>query len=122
MATAETDAPPRDPEAYRPGIHFGARFHDRYEDDRPPRHLDGEIVSGCIQDGTLVDRDDDPNVVWFEQEFGGVRYRLVANVSKRRVLTAYPVALNWTTAKDSGRWTPTQLEDIEEFIATDPRQ
>jgi hypothetical protein len=111
---------PRDPSAYRPGIHFTARFHDRYEDDRPPRHLDEEIVRTCIEEGAA--RSGDGNAVWLRDTFGGVDYRIVVNPDTKQLVTGYPVAIDREEAWLSGRWTTPQLNDIEEFIATDPRQ
>ncbi|MDS0280277.1 hypothetical protein NDI85_21060 [Halomicroarcula sp. S1AR25-4] len=117
MATA--DNPPREPSAYRPTFHFTQRFHDRYEDDRPPRHLDDEIVATCITDGAVTKAD--PGTVWFRATFGGVTYRLVVDVDVGEVVTGYPISINTEAARDSGRWTSEQIEDIREFIATDPR-
>jgi hypothetical protein len=116
-----TDDLPRDPSAWRPSIHFGARFDDRYEDRRPPRHLDGEIVAGCIERGDVVEGDPDPDVVWLEETFGGVRYRLVVNRADGEVITGYPVHVDETVAADAPRWTPDELADLREFITTDPR-
>jgi len=110
---------PREPSAYRPGIHFGERFHDRYEDDRPPRHLDGGIVSGCIERGTPTERA--PGIYWLRETFGGVTYRLVVNTDDGEVITGYPIAINTDVAQESGRWSSQQIEDIREFIVTDPR-
>lgn len=111
---------PRDPSAYRPSTHFPIRFHDRYEDDRPPRHLDGEIVDGCIERGETQRHSND--IVWFRETFGGASYRLVVDVGDREVITGYPVSINTDHARRSGRWTSKQIEDIREFIATDPRR
>lgn len=115
----DLDQLPRETGAYRPGIHFGTRFRDRYEDDRPPRHLDGEIIRGCIEDGDV--READPGTVWFRETFGGATYRLVVDAGDREVVTGYPIAINTEAARRSGRWTSEQIEDIRRFIATDPR-
>jgi len=112
------DTVPRDPNAYRPGRHFVERFRDRYENDRPPRHLDGEVVRRCIEDGEVTRHD---GAVRFETTVGGVRYRLVVNAADRKVVTGYPLAIDETAARDSGRWSASQLADLREFIATDPR-
>lgn len=115
-----TDAPlPREPSAYRPSIHFPERFHDRYEDDRPPRHLDDEIVRGCIERGNV--KHTDPGTVWFRETFGGVTYRLVIDIDDREVITGYPISINTEVAQASGRWSPSQINDIRTFIVTDPR-
>lgn len=119
MATA--DDYPREPSAYRPSLHFPERFHDRYEDDRPPRHLDAEIVDGCIADGEVNHEPPSSTIIWFRETFGGVTYRLVIDVDEREVVTGYPISISIEAARDSGRWTSTQIEDIREFIATDPR-
>jgi len=110
---------PRESSAYRPSTHFPIRFHDRYEDERPPRHLDDEIVRGCIEDGAA--READPGTVWFRETFGGATYRLVIDIEMREVVTGYPISINTEAAQRSGRWTSQQIEDIREFIATDPR-
>jgi hypothetical protein len=109
---------PRDPEAYRPSLHFPERFHDRYEDDRPPRHLDDEIVDTCITEGDL--RRPEPDIALFRHDFGGVDYRLVATLDDNEVVTGYPVEIDTKAAEQSGRWTPDQIDDIEMFIRTNP--
>ena len=111
---------PREPSAFRPSLHFPERFHDCYEDDRPPRHLDDEIVRGCIENGEVTDAD--PDIYWYRETFDGVTYRLVVNDSKREVITGYPISINTEVAESSGRWTPEQIEDVRRFIKTDPRQ
>ena len=118
MATSNSNVP-REPSAYRPSIHFPERFHDRYEDERPPRHLDDEIVRGCIEDGEMR-RPAGSSVVLFRERFGGVDYRLVASLAKQEVVTGYPVEIHTDEARESGRWTKQQIEDIRRFIATDP--
>lgn len=122
MATAHqvTADLPRDPSAYRPSVHFGERFHDRYEDDRPPRHLDGDIVSGCIEHGDVTIPAEE-RYVHFRETFGGVTYRLVVEREEQAVVTGYPIGINTEAAAASGRWTSEQIDDIHEFIATDPR-
>jgi hypothetical protein len=110
---------PRDPGAYRPSLHFPERFHDRYEDDRPPRHLDDEIVRTCIEDGEVTQPAAD--TLLYRHEFGGVDYRLVVNPQKEEVVTGYPVEIDTDVAEASGRWSPDQIDDIQEFIRTDPR-
>ncbi|MDS0284719.1 hypothetical protein [Haloarcula onubensis] len=116
---ATSTSPPREPSAYRPTNHFGERFNDRYDDDRPPRHLDGDIVSGCIEDGAATSQGG--GTVWFRETFAGATYRLVVNVDEGTVLTGYPISINTVAARNSGRWTSDQIEDIRKFIATDPR-
>lgn len=115
MATSDV---PREPSAFRPSLHFPERFHDRYEDDRPPRHLDDEIVRECIERGEVRQPADD--VALFRRTFGGVDYRLVVDLGDSEVVTGYPVEIDQAAAEDSSRWTPDQVEDIVEFIATDP--
>jgi len=120
MATAtSTDIVPREPSAYTPSMHFSERFHDRYEDDRPPRHLDDEIVRGCIERGDA--RKINAEKWWLEETFGGVTYRLVVTVPDMDVITGYPIQCDRDVAWASGRWSSQQLDDIEAFIATDPR-
>lgn len=118
MSTQAGDVP-RDPSAFRPSLHFPERFHDRYEDDRPPRHLDDEIVADCIKHGEV--RPGPGGVVWLRKTFDAVTYRLVVDIESREVVTGYPIGINTDAAKRSGRWTSEQVEDIREFIATDPR-
>jgi len=114
---ATTNDLPREPSAWMPSLHFPERFHDRYEDN-----LDGEIVEGCIRDGTINDECRSSQIVWFRETFGGVTYRLVLDTRKREVVTGYPISINTEVAEASGRWSPSQIEDIREFIATDPRE
>ena len=118
MATA-SDGVPRDPSEYRPSVHFPERFHDRYEDDYPPRHLDDEIVRGCIERGEVSAADNSP-YRRFRETFGGVVYRLVINIDQRKVVTGYPVGINVKQARESGRWSRQQIEDIRQFIEIDP--
>ncbi|MDF9748386.1 hypothetical protein [Natrinema salsiterrestre] len=117
--STDAQSPPREPSAYRPSLHFPERFNDRYEDDRPPRHLDDEIVRRCIEAGSVTEAD--PGTVWLRETFGGVTYRLVVDVGDREVITGYPISINTTAARRSGRWSTQQIADIREFIATDPR-
>ena len=109
------DSVPRDPASYRPGIHFGERFHDKYDEHN--RHLDGEIVSGCIEHG--ASKKVNADVFHLRETFGGVTYRLVVNVAKGEVITGYPISINTHTARDSGRWTRQQIEDILAFLRDD---
>jgi len=111
------DVLPRDPSAYRPSTHFGQRFRDRY-DDRD-RHLDGEIVDGCIEHGDA--KKVNAGIYHLRETFGGATYRLVVDVDDREVVTGYPVSINTEHARRSGRWTSQEIEDIREFIASDPR-
>ena len=108
------DSLPRDPAAYRPGIHFGERFKDNY--DEYNRHLDGEIIDGCIIHGTASRRDAD--IYHLRETFGGVTYRLVVDVAKHRVVTGYPISINTEVARGSGRWSSNQIDDICAFIAS----
>ena len=117
--STDVQALPREPSAYRPSLHFPERFRDRYEDDRPPRHLDDEIVRGCIEVGSVTEAD--PGIAWFRETFGGVTYRLVVDTDDREVITGYPISINTEAAQRSGRWSTTQIADIREFIASDPR-
>lgn len=116
--STDAQSPPREPSAYRPSTHFPERFHDRYS-DRPPRHLDDEIVRRCIEDGTAqkVNRD----VYHLRETVGGVTYCLVVDVGNHEVITGYPASIDTDAARKSGRWSSRQLEEIRRFIATDPR-
>ena len=117
-ADAGDDTVPRDPTTYRPAIHFGERFYDKY--DSRKRHLDGDIVEGCIRRGepTKVGRDE----YHVRETFGGVTFRLVVDVDDREVITGYPISVNTDAAQESGRWSSRQIDEIREFIANDPRQ
>jgi len=119
MSTDVQSPFPREPSAFRPSLHFPERFNDRYEDDRPPRHLDDEIVRGCIEDGSpkKVNR----GIYHLHETFGGIIYRLVVDVDDQEVITGYPVEVDSVAARESGRWSSQQIADIREFIATDPR-
>lgn len=115
MASASDaqEEPPRDPGAYRPSIHFGARFKDNYDEHN--RHLDGEIVRECIENGHV--EHPRPGVVYFRNTLGGVTYRLVVDTVKREVRTGYPIGINPEAARASGRWSTKQIEDIRTFLA-----
>jgi len=116
---AATSNVPREPSAYRPTIHFHERFHDRYDDDRPPRHLDGKIVDGCITRGEAIQKDG--CTYELRETFGGVTYIIVVNAAKGKVVSGYPVGINTEVAEASGRWSSDEIDDILEFIRTDPR-
>lgn len=109
--------PPREPSAYRPTLHFKERFEDAFDEHR--RHLDGEIVRRCITDGEVVTQG--RNAVRFVEDIEGVTYAIVVNPRSRCVASGYPVSLDWTSAAESGRWTESQLEDINAFLADSPR-
>jgi len=117
MATTQ---PPREPSAYHPTNHFGETVRDRVGDDRPPRHLDGDIIDGCITEGSV--RKVNAGVHHFVATFAGVEYTLAIDTDDREVITGYPSAIDEATARQSVRWSPQQIEDIREFIATDPRE
>lgn len=126
MSTTSTTTPsesrgdgiPRDPGAYSPSTHFGQQYSDAGTDRK--RHLDGDIINGCIRHGTI--RKVDASTRWFRETFDGVTYRLVVDVDMREVITGYPIGVNTEVAGQSPRWTSTQIEDIQHFIRTDPRQ
>lgn len=108
---------PRDPSAFRPTPHFTERYHDRYGAEN--RHLDGDIVAGCIEDGTATEADAN-GIVYLRETFAGATYRLVVDVDDREVVTGYPLAINTEAAKQSSRWTTTQVEEIHAFVASGP--
>lgn len=115
----ESDVP-REPSAYRPTLHFKRRFEDAFDEHR--RHLDGEIVRRCITEGELTKQDSHTSL--FETVVGGVTYRIVVNPRNGTCVSGFPVAIDWGTALDSGRWSKTQLEEIEAFLEAkpDPRE
>lgn len=115
-ADDQGSGPPRDPAAYRPGIHFAERFENRY--DEYDRHLSGDVVEGCIRNGAV--RDVDGPRYYFRETFDGVTFRLVVDAEKRVVVTGYPLAINTEAALDSGRWSFDDVESIRRFIAKDP--
>lgn len=102
----------REPSAYRPSIHFGERVKDNYDDYN--RHLDGEIIDGCIREGDVTR--ESAAICHLEYEFGGVGYRLVVNVLKGEIVTGHPLWIYTETARDSGRWSSQQIADICEFL------
>lgn len=108
-----TSTVPRDPPYYRPSIHFYDRFHNRIEEPGR-RHLDGEIIDKCIIEGSVSKEPD--NCFGFRRFFGGVEYALIVNPHTRKVVTGHPTAIRWKPAKDSGRWSQVQLEEINEFL------
>lgn len=108
---------PRRPAAYHPSIHFGQQAKDAGSDRR--RHLDGDIIDGCIERGEI--RRADTSTWFFRETFDGVTYRLVVDVLEREVITGYPISVNTDVAHSSPRWTHQQIEDVQHFIVTDPR-
>ena len=114
-ACGSVDGPPRDASAYRPTIHFSDRFHNRC--DGPNRHLDGEIVRACLEDGH-VERVPGERELWFFQAtVCAVTYRLLANQRTGDVLTGYPIGMNERAALASGRWSRAAIEDIRAAIS-----
>ncbi|GAA1280398.1 hypothetical protein GCM10009646_79350 [Streptomyces aureus] len=113
MSTDSQDSLPREPSAWRPGNHFGQKFKDA------DRHLDGEIVRGCIERGAAkkVNR----GVYQVRETFGGVTFCLALDAAEGELITGYPDAIDVDVARESGRWSPQQIRDIETFIANDPR-
>ena len=115
---SKSDPVPRDPSAFRPAIHFGQQKTDAGTDRN--RHLDGEIINGCIERGDR--RKVDTDVYWLKETFDAVTYRLVVDLAEREVITGYPIGIDPNAAKKPGtRWTHEQVEDILHFIRTDPR-
>jgi hypothetical protein len=108
----DADVLPRDPSAYRPTQHFAERFKGIYDDYC--RHLDSEIVAECIQEGEVHYQED--GKYWLFKTFGGIRYKLVVNPTVGNVITGYPVAIDRTTAMESGRWSTEQIEEIQAFL------
>ncbi|AYM00336.1 hypothetical protein PhiH1_450 [Halobacterium phage phiH] len=107
---------PREPSAYRPTLHFKSRFEDAF--DEFDRHLDGEIIRRCITEGEHTRQDDSTSL--FEETIAGVTYRIVVNPKNRTCVSGFPTDINRETALDSGRWSRTQLGDIEEFLEAKP--
>ena len=116
MATQQSTIP-REPSAYRPGNHFAQRVKGYGDRDR---HLDGDIINSCIQDGRVF-RTTSGNhkfVRWFD----GVQYCLIIDLPAREVVTGFPAAIDTEAARRSDRWTDDQIDDIQHFIATDSRE
>lgn len=107
---------PREPSAYRPTLHFKSRFEDAFDEFH--RHLDGEIIRRCITEGEHTRQDDSTSL--FETTIAGVSYRIVVNPKNRTCVSGFPTDINWETALDSGRWSRSQLEDIDEFLEAKP--
>lgn len=103
---------PREPSAYRPTCHFADRFNDRYDDYE--RHLDGEIIDGCITTGTLTRVS--PEKCFLRETFAGVTYRLIVNPVAGTVLSGHPISINTEYARESDRWTERQVQDILEYL------
>jgi hypothetical protein len=109
-----TEGPlPREPSAFSPTTHFGQRLRGPGADGYD-RHLDGEIVRRCIEEGTLrkVNRDR----YRFETDIDGVEYALVVRASTKDVITGHPVALDRDRARASSRWSTEQISEIEAFL------
>jgi hypothetical protein len=102
---------PRKPSAYTPLRHFGQRFRENR------RHLDEEVVEACIREGDL--RDNEDGCGCFRLEWGeGVAYYLIAGFHERgyRILvTGWPHLHDRKAAMKSGRWSSSELDDIESF-------
>lgn len=113
---ATTSSVPREPSAYRPTVHFQERFRDKY--DSYNRHLDGEVIEGCIRNGGVTQPSS--NICYFEQAFGGVTYRLVVNTVRDVVITGHPVSIDPEAARESCRWSSRQIDEIREFLAAKP--
>ncbi len=111
--TAGEASIPRDPSHYRPSHHFAERFRDRFDEHN--RHLDGEIVRRCIEQGEA--RPQSGGRVCLRETVGGVTYRLVVSPPEELVVTGYPLGINTEAARASGRWSTQQIEDIREFIS-----
>lgn len=109
---------PRDPSAWRPTNHFAERVKDLYTNE-PPRHLDGDIIEGCIREGKATHSGTQRGVYYLDHAVGGVTYRLVVAERKGLVLTGYPIAIDETVAETSPRWTPDELRDIRAHIDAD---
>ena len=117
MSTEQRESDvPREPSAYRPTLHFKRRFEDAF--DEYSRHLDGEIIRRCITEGDLTEQDRHTSL--FEASIEGVTYRIVVNPRNGTCVSGFPTSIEWDTALDSGRWTRTQLEEIEEFLDAKP--
>lgn len=109
---------PRDPAAWRPSNHFVERFKDLYTDE-PPRHLDGDIIEGCIREGAVVDPETQNGVYFLDHEVAGVTFRLVVAERKGLVLTGYPVGIDDAVAESAPRWTSDDLRDIRAHVEAD---
>ena len=109
-----TTTPPRDPSAYAPSNHFVG--HVRDWTDGPDRHLDGDIIRACIEEGEVRPHPHDPEKRYFRATVAAVTYRLVVNVEQGVVVTGYPLGINPDAARDSGRWSSRQIEDILAFL------
>lgn len=100
---------PREPALYTPLSHFAQRQKEG------ERHLDGEVINSCIKDGEL--RDNGDGCALFRKEWGdGVAYYLIAGFHEkgyRVVVTAWPHLHDREDALNSGRWSSTELDEIE---------
>lgn len=112
MSTDSQSEPvPREPSAFRPSTHFAQQAKNCGTDHN--RHLDGEIIDGCITDGKQTQVG--PSVYWLRETFDAVTYRLVVDISKREVVTGYPIGIDPQAAR-RGRWSSDQIADILAFL------
>jgi len=109
-----TTSPPRKPDAYAPSNHFVGHVRNRSEG--PDRHIDGDIIRACIENGDVRPHPHDDAKRYFRRTVDAVTYRLVVNVEEGVVVTGYPIGINPEAARDSGRWSSAQIRDILDFL------
>lgn len=86
---------PRDPGAWSPTPHLGDRLR------KPDRHLTGEAIRRCIEDGTQ--RPARQGRVALDAWVDGIQYRLVLEPDTREVVTGYPTRIDGESARKAGR-------------------
>ncbi|ELZ84443.1 hypothetical protein C453_12891 [Haloferax elongans ATCC BAA-1513] len=104
--------PPAEFSAYSASIHVIQ--HAKGLSKGPNRHISGDIIRECIEDGTprKVNRH-----TWrFETDIDGVEFATVVATDEHEIVTAHPVSVDHDVASDTGRWTPDDLADIEAAI------
>jgi len=102
---------PRDPNEYVPMVHFGQRFKEQ------ERFLDGDVIEATLKEGDI--RSNGDGCACFRKVWGeGVAYYIIAGHHEKgyRVLvTGWPHLHHRRSALESGRWSPSELDQIEEL-------
>jgi hypothetical protein len=97
-----------------PGLYTPLRhFYQRYKEQE--RFLTDEVIEACIEEGDL--RDNHDGCACFRKEWGdGVAYYLIAGFHEkgyRVIVTGWPHLHDREVALNSGRWSSSELDDIE---------
>lgn len=101
---------PNQPQLYTPLRHFFQRFKE------PARHLNAEVINETINFGDV--RDNGDGCACFRKEWDGVAYYLIAGFHEegyRVIVTGWPHLHSRRIAKESGKWSAKELDEIEEL-------